>query len=85
MLIWGILGGLGLNLGRAATSGEVTTFRQLDALSPEQATAGAAVKIRGVILCVDEEWNQLFIHDGTQIRYFPPPAIQYAAAGWVRS
>lgn len=51
---------------------EVTTFRQLDLLRPAQAADGRVATFNGVVLCYDGGWGQLYIHDGTEVRYFSP-------------
>ncbi len=53
----------------AATS-EITSLRQLKSLTAEQAAAGPAVDVRGVVVCHDAGWHQLYIHDGRETLYF---------------
>ena len=57
-------------------SAEITTFHQFYAVTPEQAPKSIPVSIRGVIVCYDLGWNQLYIHDGAETAYFNPQLFQ---------
>ena len=50
----------------------VRTFRQLTDLKQEEALKGQPVQIKGVVLCYDAGWNQLYIYDGDQAVYLDP-------------
>jgi hypothetical protein len=39
-------------------------------LTPEQAAAGPPVRVRGVVVCYDAGWHQLYLHDGRETLYF---------------
>src|SRR4051812_8530750 len=60
----------------AATATEapvkITTFGQLSQLAQPEAEQNRPAQIRGTVLCCDNDWGQLFIHDGKQARYFSP-------------
>jgi PAS domain S-box-containing protein len=56
--------------GQASTTGEIVTLRQLKNLTPQQAAAGLPVRIRGVVVCHDAGWHQLYLHDGRETLYF---------------
>ena len=51
---------------------EIKTFEQFRALPQEQAIAGLPVKIRGVVVCYDPGWGQLYIHDGSETSWLNP-------------
>ena len=57
-------------LGQIATTGEIVTLRQLNNLTPEQAAAGWPVRVRGVVVCYDAGWHQLYVHDQGESLYF---------------
>src|ERR1035441_4331446 len=57
-------------LGQASTNGEIVTLRQLKNLTPEQAAAGPRVRVKGVVVCHDAGWHQLYLHDGRETLYF---------------
>ncbi len=54
----------------APTNGEIATLRQLKNLTPQQAAAGPPVRLRGVVVCHDAGWHQLYIHDERETLYF---------------
>ncbi|MBL9135286.1 MAG: PAS domain-containing protein [Verrucomicrobiales bacterium] len=55
-----------------SSSIEISTWDQLAALPADKAVQGHPVRIRGVVVCYDLEWGQLYIHDGRSIQYFSP-------------
>jgi PAS domain S-box-containing protein len=57
-------------LGQASLTGELVTLRQLIELTPQQAAAGVPVRVRGVVVCYDAGWHQLYIHDSREALYF---------------
>src|SRR5580658_6801947 len=57
-------------LGQASTTAEIVTLHQLKNLTPEQATAGPPVRVRGVVVCHDAGWHQLYVHDERETLYF---------------
>lgn len=50
----------------------ISTWEQLARLTEKEATRGLPVRIRGVVVCYDREWGQLYIHDGRWVQYFSP-------------
>ena len=66
--IW--LAAVGVSLGRSGATGEIDTLRQLKDLTPEQAAAGPPVRVRGVVVCYDAGWHQLYLHDERETLYF---------------
>ena len=56
--------------GQPETSQEVQTFAQLGGLSREEALEGRPVRVRGAVLCYDSGWDQLYVYDGVEARYF---------------
>jgi signal transduction histidine kinase len=48
------------------------TFAQFRVLPREEALKGLPVRFQGVVLCYDAGWGQLYVHDGTETRYFSP-------------
>ena len=57
-------------LGQSPTPAEIVTLRQLKNLTPEQAAAGLPVRVRGVVVCYDAGWHQLYLHDERETLYF---------------
>ena len=57
-------------LGQASNTAEIVTLRQLKSLTPEEAAAGPPVRVRGVVVCHDAGWHQLYIHDERETLYF---------------
>ncbi|HEY9171280.1 MAG TPA: hypothetical protein VI136_03245, partial [Verrucomicrobiae bacterium] len=55
-----------------ATPSEITTFRQLGAMSRVEAAKGHPVRFNVVVVCYDREWGQLYVHDGDFVQYFTP-------------
>ena len=49
---------------------ELVTLNQLRSLTPKQAAEGPPVRIKGVVVCCDTGWHQLYIHDGYEALYF---------------
>ncbi|MDB6112748.1 MAG: hypothetical protein JWR69_4498, partial [Pedosphaera sp.] len=54
----------------------VVTIHQLKGLTHEQALEGRAVRLKGVVLCCDPGWNQLYVCDGNETGYFNPHDFQ---------
>jgi len=57
-------------LGQEFTNGEIVTLHQLKNLTPKQAADGLSVRLRGVVVCHDAGWHQLYLHDGHETLYF---------------
>ena len=53
-----------------APIGQIVTLRQLKNLTPEQAKAGLPVRIKGVVVCYDAGWHQLYVNDNHETLYF---------------
>ncbi len=58
--------------GQADASKEVRTFSQFWLLSREEALKSRPVRFQGVVLCYDAGWGQMYMHDGTETKYFSP-------------
>src|SRR5271163_602063 len=56
--------------GQSISPGEIVTLRQLKDLTPAQAAAGPPVRVRGVVVCYDAGWHQLYLHDERETLYF---------------
>jgi PAS domain S-box-containing protein len=56
--------------GQSSSTGEIVTLRQLKDLTPAQAAVGPPVHIRGVVVCYDAGWHQLYLHDERETLYF---------------
>ncbi len=54
---------------------EITTFKQFYGLSLGQSSEGRPIRIQGVVLCYDLECGQLYVHDGSEVRWFDPREI----------
>ena len=57
-------------LGQATHTAEIVSLRQLKILTPDQAAAGPPVRVRGVVVCYDAGWHQLYVHDERETLYF---------------
>jgi PAS domain S-box-containing protein len=64
---WASMGGA---LGQSSPAGEIVTLGQLKSLTAEQAAAGMPVRVRGVVVCHDAGWHQLYVHDQRETLYF---------------
>jgi len=53
----------------------ITNFSQMYNLPREIAAAGRSVRIKGVVLCFDMGWGQLYVHDGWQTIYIQPGVL----------
>ncbi|MDB6121678.1 MAG: hypothetical protein JWQ71_671 [Pedosphaera sp.] len=73
---WGMLAFLPAGGVAASTNQEITTIHELKSLTREQALAGRAVQVTGVVVCYDSGWNQLYVHDGQETGYFNPHNFQ---------
>jgi PAS domain S-box-containing protein len=56
--------------GQAPVTEEVTTFQQFYNLHREQVLQGRPIRFKGVVLCYDSDWNQLYIYEGREAHYF---------------
>jgi hypothetical protein len=65
-----LLTGLGVGYAQGPTTGELTTLRQLKDLTSEQASNGPPVRVKGVVVCYDAGWHQLYLHDDHETLYF---------------
>jgi PAS domain S-box-containing protein len=66
-----LLAGLGVGYAQETGAAEqLTTLRQLKDLTPEQASKGPPVRVKGVVVCYDAGWHQLYLHDGHETLYF---------------
>ncbi len=59
---------------------EITTFGQFYGLPQAQAITGMPVRYRGIVVCYDAGWGQLYVHDGSQAGWFSPRAFSTAPA-----
>src|SRR5712664_2702736 len=50
----------------------LTTSKDLQSLSRAQAASGLHFRLKGTVLCYDEGWHQLYIHDGRGTVYITP-------------
>ena len=56
--------------GQASATQEIVALRQLKNLTPAQAAQGWPVRLKGVVVCYDAGWHQLYVHDGHETQYF---------------
>ncbi len=81
-----------LFLAQVLLASEVQTLQQLASVTPDQIQAGAPVRLKGVVVCYDAGWHQLYFHDGRQTLYFnaddfpekPAPGQSVELSGKVR-
>ena len=62
--------------GQPAPNGEIVTAHELKNLTPEQALTGRPIRLKGVVVCYDSGWNQLYVYDGQETVYFNPHNFQ---------
>src|SRR4051794_10241631 len=60
------------SFARYSANGEVIAANHLQSLSREQAGAGLNFHLEGTVLCYDEGWHQLYVHDGLGTAYVSP-------------
>src|ERR1035441_7836986 len=75
LFLSGWLGLVQADAGQPPASGEVQTFSQFWLLSREEAFKGRPVRFQGVVLCYDAGWGQLYVHDGSETKYFNPQSF----------
>ena len=63
------------------TPREIVTFGEFYGSTPERAQQGEKVRIKGVVLCYDAGWNQLYVHDGNETAWLSPQQFQVVEAG----
>jgi PAS domain S-box-containing protein len=55
---------------QASASRQIVTLRELNDLTPAQVLEGLPVRIKGVVVCYDAGWHQLYVHDDSETLYF---------------
>ena len=75
LLFSGWLGLAQADGGQPPASGELRTFSQLWALSREQALKGRPVRFKGIVVCCDPAWGQLYVQDESETKYFSPQSF----------
>ncbi|HWV98864.1 MAG TPA: PAS domain S-box protein [Candidatus Acidoferrum sp.] len=65
VLVWAVY-----VLAPARAGQELLTLREMKSLTPRQAAEGPAVRLKGVVVCYDAGWHQLYLHDGLETLYF---------------
>jgi hypothetical protein len=64
---------LSLNLlAQAPTHTGLAGSKELQSLTRAQAAGGIRFQLKGTILCYDEGWHQLYVHDGNSTTYISP-------------
>ncbi len=56
--------------GQPSPASQIVTLRQLKNLTPQQAAEGTPVRIKGVVVCYDAGWHQLYVNDNLETLYF---------------
>jgi len=59
-------------LAQTPANNELTASKELQSLTREQAARGLRFRLKGTVLCYDEGWHQLYIHDGRGTAYISP-------------
>lgn len=62
--------------GQALSTGEITTAHELKNLPATEASAGRQVRLKGLVVCYDSGWNQLYVCDGQETVYLNPHNFQ---------
>lgn len=62
--------------GQAQSAGEITTIHELKNLSSDAMAPKRAIRLKGVVLCYDAGWHQLYVCDGNETGYFNPQEFQ---------
>jgi PAS domain S-box-containing protein len=73
-LVWLALGLLApcLSFAQIPTEFETVPAKRLQSLKREQAGTGLHFHLKGTVLCFDEGWHQLYVHDGQGTAYISP-------------
>jgi PAS domain S-box-containing protein len=58
--------------GLSANAQSITSLEEFYSLSHAQAREGRPVRCRGLVVCCDTGWNQLFVYDGAKAYYLNP-------------
>ena len=53
-----------------SSASQIVTLRQLKNLTPQQAAEGGPVRVKGVVVCYDAGWHQLYVNDNLETLYF---------------
>ncbi len=64
------LAAVGVIHAQAPGTGQIVTLRQLKNLTAEQAAEGLPVRVKGVVVCYDAGWHQLYVDDNGETLYF---------------
>ncbi len=72
--IWLVI--IPIGRGQPAASGDITTAHELKNLTPAEASSGRLVRLKGVVVCYDSGWNQLYVCDGHETVYLNPHNFQ---------
>src|SRR5882762_7732139 len=59
-------------IAQSPTRNELTSSKELQSLTRDQAAGGLHFRLNGTVLCYDEGWHQLYIHDGRGTTYISP-------------
>lgn len=67
-----ILGLMPLHAGlsRSETTNDLISLSQLRAFTTETNQASRPFRVRGIVVCHDGGWHQLYVHDGKETEYF---------------
>jgi hypothetical protein len=81
-LLWA--GGLASGFAEASDplNQEITAISQLFRLPQERSTASRGFRFKGVVLCYDLGWGQLYVHNGSETAYFNPREFQTQLEGF---
>src|SRR5690242_6851952 len=59
-------------LAQSPTTNGLAGSKELQSLTHERAAGGIRFHLKGTILCYDEGWHQLYVHDGNSTTYISP-------------
>ncbi len=64
--------GTGLAFAQSPPEFQTVAAKRLQSLKREQAGSGLQFHLKGTVLCYDEGWHQLYVHDGQGTAYISP-------------
>src|SRR4051812_32366196 len=60
----------GSAVGQSSAVEEIVTLAQLRKFASMPESGERPIRVRGVVVCFDSGWHQLYIHDGHNTEYF---------------
>ena len=62
---------------QGSTTNDIATISQLHNLPAASTNESHALRLKGVVLCCDAGWHQLYLHDGNKTEYFNADGFRF--------